>query len=352
MFELARGGGPFSAEIATIISVAIAVAFGFFLKRMIGPRGTPSTATEFGRNWSGWVAWVVCGTLLTPFVNFPTTDNFSRWIVGLVVFSAVGFAAGWAYRRMTFGTSASTAQTVAQPGIASRNFIQPSAPRIPSVQPATNTSPHTVEVIRRPGSQMNIDEDAIYEVVANEMESGRTDKGLWIRLFAEFDGDEKKSKIAYIKQRAEKLIAIERVRLLEQEQLRTEETARLEQLRTEGKSLRELVSPDKITPEMAEKIRSLSSSYGAAMFLNAVRLNQVEQVAKLIDENSFYVAIANSEGMSPLHISAAEGYVDMAKLLIQKGAPIDTRDMYGQAPLDIAKKGNRQQLISLISAMG
>ena len=47
-----------------------------------------------------------------------------------------------------------------------------------------------------------IDEDAIYEIVANEMESGKTDKGLWTRLFAQCDGDENKTKAAYIKHRA------------------------------------------------------------------------------------------------------------------------------------------------------
>jgi hypothetical protein len=58
------------------------------------------------------------------------------------------------------------------------------------------------------------DEDAVYEVVANEMESGKLDKGLWTRLFVEMDGDEKRTKIAYIKQRAEKLMATEHERVM------------------------------------------------------------------------------------------------------------------------------------------
>ncbi len=63
-----------------------------------------------------------------------------------------------------------------------------------------------------------IDEDAIYEIVGNEIDEGRVEKGLWTRLFAEMDGDENKTKAAYIKRRAEKLIATERA---QQEEKRT-----------------------------------------------------------------------------------------------------------------------------------
>jgi hypothetical protein len=72
------------------------------------------------------------------------------------------------------------------------------------------------------------DEDAVYEVVANEMDSGKMDKGLWTRLFAEQDGDEKKTKIAYIKQRTEKLMAAEQARVLENQRQQSEQIAHLE----------------------------------------------------------------------------------------------------------------------------
>jgi hypothetical protein len=56
---------------------------------------------------------------------------------------------------------------------------------------------------------IQMDEDAIYATVADELESGKTDKGLWTRLFAECGGDENQTKVQYIKRRAEKLIAAE-----------------------------------------------------------------------------------------------------------------------------------------------
>jgi hypothetical protein len=63
-----------------------------------------------------------------------------------------------------------------------------------------------------PASFDSIDEDTIYTIVADELETGSTDKGLWTRLYAEAGGDEKQTKVLYIKRRVEKLIDAEAAR--------------------------------------------------------------------------------------------------------------------------------------------
>lgn len=75
--------------------------------------------------------------------------------------------------------------------------------------------------------------DAIYEEIAREMETGKAEKGLWTRLFAECSGDEQQTKVLYIKQRAEKLISAERARLEQEASERAAETARVEAARLE-----------------------------------------------------------------------------------------------------------------------
>jgi len=61
-----------------------------------------------------------------------------------------------------------------------------------------------------PTSQVSeSDENAIYASVAEEIESRKTNRGLWTRLYAECDGDEKKTEVRYIKERAAQLIAAE-----------------------------------------------------------------------------------------------------------------------------------------------
>lgn len=71
--------------------------------------------------------------------------------------------------------------------------------------------------------ETTVDKDRIYAAIAKELETGATEKGLWTRLFAESGGDEKQTKVLYIKQRAERLIANERLRL---EQLARESAER------------------------------------------------------------------------------------------------------------------------------
>ena len=60
--------------------------------------------------------------------------------------------------------------------------------------------------------QTIVDEEKIYGLIADEIDSGSMDKGLWTRLFAECNGDEKQTRVLYIKQRAQRLLAAERNR--------------------------------------------------------------------------------------------------------------------------------------------
>ena len=93
--------------------------------------------------------------------------------------------------------------------------------------PRAATTPVASLSATHPSDSTMIDEDAIYATIANELETGGTDKGLWTRLFAENDGDENRTKVAYIRQRVEKLKAFERARLTEIERLRREEAENL-----------------------------------------------------------------------------------------------------------------------------
>ncbi len=77
-----------------------------------------------------------------------------------------------------------------------------------------------------PTNISNLDEDAIYTMVADELETGKTDKGLWTRLFAECGGDEKQVKALYITRRVEKLLEAEKNKT---QLLQKQVTASLEQ---------------------------------------------------------------------------------------------------------------------------
>ncbi len=85
-----------------------------------------------------------------------------------------------------------------------------------------------------------VDEDHAYAEIANELEGGIADKGLWTRLFAESGGDERQTKVLYIKQRADQLISAERLRLeraaTERAELEAIEKAKLARLSEEQRA--------------------------------------------------------------------------------------------------------------------
>jgi len=88
--------------------------------------------------------------------------------------------------------------------------VAPSASDIAPYATLSQNAPFDhLDTTGRPASSSRpsaVHENAIYTAIANELESGQTDKGLWTRLYAENDGDEKKTRVAYIKLRAEKMI--------------------------------------------------------------------------------------------------------------------------------------------------
>jgi hypothetical protein len=82
------------------------------------------------------------------------------------------------------------------------------------------TSPQRNPAIHKPMTNESVNQvpipltdaevNAMYASVAEEIESGNKDRGLWTRLYAECDGDENRIKVQYIKKRAAQLIEVER----------------------------------------------------------------------------------------------------------------------------------------------
>jgi hypothetical protein len=102
---------------------------------------------------------------------------------------------------------------------------------VPQHSFASQSSPSTIS------TDTQMDEDTIYATVAEELESGKTDKGLWTRLFAESEGDENRTKVSYIKRRVEKLIVAKRAR---REQFALEKVELQKQLAIDAKNAERL----------------------------------------------------------------------------------------------------------------
>lgn len=143
-------------------------------------------------------------------------------------------------------------------------FPQPAAESQQSVSAThADLAPVTISELKSvqpvpTAATFSVDEDAVYATVAAELESGNTDKGLWIRIYAECDGDEQKTKIAYIRQRAERLLAMERGRLEELERLRLQEAELIERKKMARDATIQRIRVDEA---LYEKVRRLAERH-------------------------------------------------------------------------------------------
>jgi hypothetical protein len=168
---------------------------------------------------------------------------------------------------------------------------------MPSINSPTQVA--TVAAHERTNSQVTpmnipvsfdpIDEDTIYTIVAEELDTGKTDKGLWTRLFAECGGDEKQVKVLYINRRAEKLLKSEKARV---EQLAFEEAHRQRQLALDA--------------EKAEQIRRQKAGLADSRLIAAVVDGNWSSAAQLLEG-----------GVSPF--GATDDGIKLAALAIKRG---------------------------------
>ena len=249
---------PSMGAIPSVLIAGVVAAIIFYLA---SPKGRVTTPSDIGRKWFSWAAVVICLAILPNYIRDTSDDVvLVKWVIDMVFFGGGAFLLGLAYGKFfkkweTAPSSASNSEPAPPTSAHSSGDIKPApraepaitAPSAPQVasqampltpppamtkaaqQPTTNAHPQGSPASSTP-PEVNVDH--IYAQVAKEIESGNPDKGLWTRLWAECDGDDKKTKVIYIKQRANVLIATEKARLLE-EQLRLIKVKRQRDTETE-----------------------------------------------------------------------------------------------------------------------
>lgn len=212
----------------------------------------------------------------------------------------------------TYSTTTTSPVSVAPP-------VQPSSGAVKAGEPNMVTS----------AESLLIDEDAIYAAIASELKTGATNEGLWTRLFAACDGDENRTKVAYIKQRAEKLIAAEQSRLDEIARQREVEAARVVEKRLEN-----LTVKDRVAERVA---KGEAGGLFSEQIIELVRRGDVQGVCEYLAKDELYVAaMERGTRNTLLHVAVAEKNEEMVRLLLRSGAPVSSENAYGQTPIDFA----------------
>jgi uncharacterized RDD family membrane protein YckC len=215
-------------------------------------------------------------------------------------------------------------------------------PTSPSPQSHSLPSSENITITTMSDHSPALDEDAIYAIIADEIESGKTDKGLWTRLFAELDGDEKKTKLAYIKQRAAKLIAAEQLRIQEEHsrQILAEEAAETERLRR-------MSIVERFNERKSQGLLPALESYN---FLSLVRRGAIDQVKQALAEEDLLLFLTDSEGNTALHVAMYDRNQYMIEILIKAGALANIQNAYGKSPSDLAQ--DKPELRKLLTELG
>jgi hypothetical protein len=95
-------------------------------------------------------------------------------------------------------------------------------------------------------------------------------------------------------------------------------------------------------------IGSRKYGYGSALHL-AVREGHVDIAQVLIDRGA-EVDVLDPDDLTPLHNAAWNGNLDMAKLLLDAGANLHASTYDGDTPLSLAKQNNRNEVAAFFEA--
>lgn len=244
MYELI-GDSRAAAYLIPLITVGLAGAVGWWIKSLIGPAGSPTNPKELGRKWAGWIVFGACMSMLSQFFGKLDFLSLFKWLAGGGIWVVVAYVLGWGYGKFFKFKSAAQSPTTDASNTSSSSHSPP---------PKRNTSNQPLQPAHTE-VHAEVDENAIYAAIAEELKSGNTDQGLWIRLFAESDGDESKTKVAYIKRRAEILLS----------ELRNSENGRAREAEETRRKLAETTAARTVASPRAAPANEPKTDYPSAM---------------------------------------------------------------------------------------
>ena len=219
-----------SAFLIASVAAIVGGLISYLVFKLLGGSVSGSTPVATGRRWMNWLLFSalafattkVVGALFSGFSD--PGHHFAKAIIVVPFFAPIGFVCGWLFAKirgpkeepLTEEPQLPNDENEAPPRYLGKQSPQiadkagPIREKAPS-SPATHKyGPSEYPDFRPASAGSDALQASVYAAIANELESGGTDKGLWTRLFAEANGDEKMTKVAYIKQRAAKLMEAER----------------------------------------------------------------------------------------------------------------------------------------------
>ena len=181
--------------------------------------------------------------------------------------------------------------------------------------------------IEEGGFEKNI-EDSIYEVIGKELDSDQKEISTWTRAYAEANGDEIQARVAYIKNRFDKLFSEHN------QAVAIDSNLEINNSFCNKNSFIQNLSIDRCA---IENLYKLKKSEKAKDFLDACKNRPLSIVRNFVLENPLYLIVDDSKGNTGLHVAILEGREDVAEFLLDNGASPIKENHNKKTPLMLAE---------------
>jgi ankyrin repeat protein len=85
---------------------------------------------------------------------------------------------------------------------------------------------------------------------------------------------------------------------------------------------------------------------------DAIAYESTEAVLELLDAHPEYLTTVDGKGKSPLHTAVTYKKIELIPLLVEKGLPLDARDVTGMTPLHVAAMLGRSEEAKVLLSLG
>ncbi|KOO47156.1 ankyrin repeat-containing protein, partial [Chrysochromulina tobinii] len=89
--------------------------------------------------------------------------------------------------------------------------------------------------------------------------------------------------------------------------------------------------------------------YGLTALIWASSYGREGCVRLLLEAKAIEVNAKNNYDQTALHYAAHDGYLAIAKRLLEGGADVTLRDKYGETAIDLARKQGKSEVVALLS---
>jgi len=207
-------------------------------------------------------------------------------------------------------------------------------PRAPA-EPVAKHKPAKLELPQPQGSSLSASEEEAelhrYEIAWRELETGETHRGLWGRAFVKAEGDEKKTKIQYLKERTDFLKKVEQ---------RQEEQRRAQKLRE--RQIQEQMERERFErmARLNQETLRQNEEHQHRHLLKRISLEQSETV------NMLREGINKPDKWNEFKLTNAAqfGSDENVLALLAAGANPLLRDNFGHTARDYAKQKGRTEI--------